>query len=69
VIKDTTCLLLVIPGVSPSLSFKFFVTSLLITTIHIDRQRVGKNNITPKMEINHTIIFYVSLRDRRIKNH
>jgi hypothetical protein len=30
---------------------------------------MNKNNITPKMETNHTIIFYASLQDRRFKNH
>jgi hypothetical protein len=43
------------------LGFKFLVTLLLFVAIHIDRQIIGKNNITPKMEIKHIIIFYVLL--------
>jgi hypothetical protein len=30
---------------------------------------MNKNNITPKMETNHTIIFYVTLREFRFENH
>jgi hypothetical protein len=32
-----------------------------IVAILIDRQRIRENNITPKIETNHTIIFYASL--------
>jgi hypothetical protein len=52
-----------------NLVFRFLVTSPLIVVRHIDRQRVGKNNITPKMETNHTIIFYTSLQNCRFENH
>jgi hypothetical protein len=38
VIKDITCLLLAIPGVSPSLGSRFLVTSLLLVAIHTNEQ-------------------------------
>jgi hypothetical protein len=49
-------------------SFRFLEASLLLVAIHIDRQEIGKNNIAPKMETNHTIIFYASLRIHRLEN-
>jgi hypothetical protein len=61
VIKDMTFLFLAILGTSPSFSFKFHVTSFLCTAMHTYIHVIGKNNITPKMETNHTIIFYMSL--------
>jgi hypothetical protein len=36
---------------------------------YIHRHVIGKNNITPNMETNHTIILYALLWDRRFKNH
>jgi hypothetical protein len=54
---------------SPKLGFKFLVTSLLLVTIHTNKQIMDTNSITPKIKTNHTIISYASLRDRRFKNH
>jgi hypothetical protein len=51
------------------LSFRFLITSLLFVVIQTDRHVIDKNNITPKMETNHTIIFYASLLDHRFENH
>jgi hypothetical protein len=47
---------------------RFFVTLLLCATMHTNGHVIGKNNIIPKMETNHIIIFYVSLRDHRFEN-
>jgi hypothetical protein len=72
VIKNTTCLLLAIPGahmLPQKLSFKFLVTSLIFALEHTYRQSISKNNITPMMETTHKIKFYESLRDRRFENH
>jgi hypothetical protein len=73
VIKDTTCLLHTNPTAQvlpQKLWFRFLiVTSLLFVAKHIDTQRIDKNNITPKMETNHTIIFYASIQIRRFENH
>jgi hypothetical protein len=61
VIKDITCLLLVNPIAHilfPKLGFRLLVvTSLIFVARHIYRQTTNKNNIAPKMEINHTILF------------
>jgi hypothetical protein len=56
-------------GASPKLGFRFLVTSLVFATKHTHRQIINKNNITPKMETNHTIIFYALLRDHRFENY
>jgi hypothetical protein len=61
VIKDTTCFFGANSRYFSNLVFMFYETSLLIVAIHIDEQRIGKNNITSKMETNHTIIFYTTL--------
>jgi hypothetical protein len=46
VIKDTTCVLLVIPNTSPKLDLHvFLMTSLLFVAIYANS---GYNNITPK---------------------
>ena len=55
--------------VLPKLGFRFLVTSLLFAIKHTHRQIINKNNITPKMETNNTIIFYALLRDHRFENH
>jgi hypothetical protein len=71
-IKDTTCLLLAIIcclDIFPKVGLRFLITSLLLVTKHTNRQMIIKNNITPKMETNHIIIFYSLLRDRMFKNH
>jgi hypothetical protein len=69
VIKDITCLFSANSRYFSNLVFRFHKTSLLIVAIHIDEQRIGKNNITPKMETNYTIIFYATLRDRRFESY
>jgi hypothetical protein len=38
-----------------NLVFKFLVTSLLIAAIHIDRQGIHENNITPNMRTNYIV--------------
>jgi hypothetical protein len=38
VIKDITCLLLAIPGISPSLGSRSLMTSLLLVAIHTNKQ-------------------------------
>jgi hypothetical protein len=53
-----TCDNLVAQMLPQKLGFIFLVISLLYAAIHIDKHVIGKNNITPKMETNHTIIFY-----------
>jgi hypothetical protein len=53
VIKDTTCLLLAIPGTFPCLGFRFLVTPLLLVAIHANKQIMDTNNITPNMESNY----------------
>jgi hypothetical protein len=50
------------------LVFEFLVTSLLLVAIHIDRQKIYKNNITPNMKTNCVGIYYAPLRDRRFEN-
>jgi hypothetical protein len=50
-------------------SFRFLETSLLFVAIHIERQIIGKNNITPSMRTNCVITFHVSLQNFRFKNH
>jgi hypothetical protein len=58
VIKDTTCLLRVILGASQKLGFRFLIiTLLLIVAKDTYMQIIIKDNITSKMETNHTIIF------------
>jgi hypothetical protein len=51
------------------LGFRFLMTSLLLVAIQTNKQIMDTNNITPKMETNHIIIFYVSLRGCRFENH
>jgi hypothetical protein len=56
-------------GAFPKLGFRFLVTSLLFAIKHTHGHIINKNNITEKIETNHTIIFYVLLRDHRFENH
>jgi hypothetical protein len=51
-------------GASPKLGFKILVTSLLLITIHIIKQIMDTNNITPNMETNYTIIYILSVSTR-----
>jgi hypothetical protein len=69
VIKGTTCLRLEIPRYLTKLVFKFLVTSLLLVTIHTNRQEVNENNSTPNMRTNNIRVFYALLRDRRFEDH
>jgi hypothetical protein len=72
VIKDTTCCFLAISnfsGVSPKLGFRFLVALLLLIALHTNKQIMNTNNITPKMETNDRIIFYVSMRYRKFEKH
>jgi hypothetical protein len=72
VIKDITCLLFANPTVHvllQSWASKFLVASLLLVTIHTNKKIMDTNNITRNMKTNHTIISYVSLQDRKFKNH
>jgi hypothetical protein len=51
------------------LGFRFLVVLLLLVAIHSNKQIMDIIILHQNMEINHTIIFYTSLRDRRFKNH
>jgi hypothetical protein len=45
------------------------VTLLLFVAIHTNKKIMDMITLHKNMEINHTIIFYASLRDRRFENH
>jgi hypothetical protein len=53
-------LILVIPCTSSKLDFRYFVTSLLLITIHTNMQIMDIITLHQNMETNYVIIFYVS---------
>jgi hypothetical protein len=69
VIKDTTCLLLAIPGTSPSLGFGFLMISLLLVAIYTNKQIMDTITLQQNIGTKCVFIFYASIPNPRFKNH